>query len=479
MGATHVIALSPKHGLNAAISYFPTRFLGQNPSEDLIEAAAQKMKNFGWEPEHFAESYRAMKQVGWDKVGHEHAWKDNIADPKIFDSPGGSFLDKGAIFFNEGEQVNRIVGWHTAYREWREANPLKNLDSEQLRKVINRADLLGLNMTRASAASWQKGLLSIPTQFMGYNARLMDQFLGKRLTLAEKSRAFGVYSALYGIPAAASVTGVPFYDDIRTAALERGWNVDNRFFQALHEGILSTVTSMVSGKDYNYAQRFGPGGISLLKDIASGDKTTAELVGGASGNILGDSLKAGSSIIKDFYEVAKYGGKYEPVFQDLVDVARNISSVNEGYKIMTAMNVGKYYTKNGQLMGDMTGADAIFGALTGLQPMDFTDSYLKSKSQASQKDHIEEVFKEYTKQMRLGTTEAQKGNTEGAAAFYKKARAAMIIGDLNESQQGLLLQRYLKDQGAMIDRQDNSFVNNAPASQFKARNEERVRKMEQ
>lgn len=475
MGATHAIAISPKHGLNAAISYFPTRWLGLHPSEELIKATAQKMKSFGWVPEHFEESIKTMRQVGYDNVGREHVWKDNISDPKIFGEDKGGFLDKGSFFFNEGERTHRIIAWHTAYREWKEANPLKKMDTEQIRSILNRADLMGTNMSRASAASWQKGLLSIPTQFLGYQARMMDQFLGKRLTTAEKTRAFAVYSTMYGVPSAiAGATGYTAYEDIRTMALEKGWNVGDPMFKALHEGAVSSMLSLISGKDYNYADRYGPGGLKILKEIANGDKSLAELAGGASGSILGNVLSSGSPLLKDFYTLFNDGGSFEPVLQDVVEATKNISSVNSAAKILMALNTAKYFNKQGKLVGDMSPADAIFGAITGLQPQRMSDMSLMYKSGEARKEVEENAYKEMTKNWRLGVDATARGDREAATAFYKKSRAALIAADINVSKQGLLLQRFLKDQGPMIDRAEASFVNNAPGGDYNARNTQRM-----
>jgi hypothetical protein len=428
------------------------------------------MKAFGWKPEEFSESVRAMREVGYDAVGREHAWKDNIADPQMFGNPNGGFLDKGSFFFNEGERTNRIISWHTAYREWREANPLKTLDANEMRTVLNRADLFGLNMTRASAAGWQKGLLSIPTQFLSYNARMMDQFLGKRLTPMEKTRAFAMYSAMYGIPSAASaVTGYTFYDDIRKTALERGWNTDDTMFKALHEGVLSTMVSLATGTDYNIANRYGPGGMKPIKELMTGDKSLVELVGGASGSIVGDILGNAEPLIKDTYNVFKENGPYEPVLQDMIEASRNISAVNNAFKVVHALNTGKYITKNGKAQGELSGAQAILGGITGLQPQEFTDMSLKQASMAGNKEHEDEVYKEMVKQFRLGEAARDAGDKKGAEAFYKKARAALVVGDIGTQKTGLFIQRYLKEHGTTMESVDNSFAESAPQSQYDAR----------
>lgn len=475
MGATHAIALSPRHGLVSAISYIPTRWLGLHPSQELVQAAGERMAKFGWRPADFVESINTMRATGWDVVGKEHIWKDNISDPKIFGNPGGTMLDKSGFFFNEGERTNRIIAWHTAYREWKEVNPLKAVDADATRKILNRADLLGVNMTRASAASWQKGLLSIPTQFLSYNARLMDQFLGKRLTVAEKARGFGMYASLYGVPAATGLSGWYGYEDMRTRALDNGWDTQsNVFVSALHNGILQTMSGLVTGEQYNVADRYGPGGMKVIRDTLKGDRTFWQIVGGASGSVVGDMATNGWKTAKDMYDVFKENGPHEPLVQDVLEMTKSISSVNNASKVIMAMNTQKYYTKNGKAIQDITTQQALVSALTGLQPVHLADSSLRRVSNNDYEEMVNAGYKEFETNMRRGMQAGLNGDTKERDFYFKKASAAVIAVDLNPSRRGLWMQRFYKDNGDIADRTDDSFAKNGPASTYDARMKQRI-----
>jgi hypothetical protein len=206
-----------------------------------------------------------------------------------------------------------------------------------------------------------------------------------------------------------------------------------------------------------------------LKELMTGDKSLVELVGGASGSIVGDILGNAEPLIKDTYNVFKENGPYEPVLQDMIEASRNISAVNNAFKVVHALNTGKYITKNGKAQGELSGAQAILGGVTGLQPQEFTDMSLKQASMAGNKEHEDEVYKEMVKQFRLGEAARDSGDKKGAEAFYKKARAALIVGDIGTQKTGLFIQRYLKEHGTTMESVDNSFAESAPQSQYDAR----------
>jgi len=80
------------------------------------------------------------------------------------------------------------------------------------------------NMTKASRSSLQTGVLSAPSQFLGYQLRILELMTGKRLSIADKARMFGVYGAAYGLPVSTGLVSVfPFTENIKTYALQHGY----------------------------------------------------------------------------------------------------------------------------------------------------------------------------------------------------------------------------------------------------------------
>src|SRR5690606_26718429 len=143
------------------------------------------------------------------------------------------------------------------------------------------------NMTRESNAPWQKGCAAVLTQFWGYQARVMEQFIGKKLTAAEKMRLFVGYSDAYGIPVAAGATAgcIPWRDIVIDQSLQMGFDVDDTALEPFVDGLASTFYEGIFGNELNIADRYGPGGIPTFYDILRGDAEISEFFLGASGSI--------------------------------------------------------------------------------------------------------------------------------------------------------------------------------------------------
>lgn len=344
------------------------------------DAILAKAGVFGWKPGQLKEAMEAAKSTGWYRVGKEVAVRDDFINAPLTESRLGKVAETGTVFFREGERATRIAAWNAAYLEWRAANPTKALDNLAKRKILARADLFSVNMTAASNAAWQKGFASVPFQFFGYQQRLMEQFLGKRLTRAEKLQAFSTYGAVYGLPVSlGTYTGVlwPAHESIKEELLNRGIDTnDNLVFKTMHDGLLSMIVEEVVGEKMNVGERYGPGGMPFLKDLLSGEKSVMESLAGVSGTSIWDTVKsfepftfAIASALDPESEI------YTPTSEDIMGILRNASTGKSLDDMMTAMNIGKYISKNGTQVDDMTGFEAAMKALAGLTPERIPEMY--------------------------------------------------------------------------------------------------------
>jgi hypothetical protein len=107
-----------------------------------------------------------------------------------------SFLSKqdavrtaGRFFFNRAEDANRLVAARIAYDEAVKQFGTADFNNFEFNEFFRaRTENYSFNMSQTSAAAWQKGLLSIPTQFWAYNWRMMEALVGKQFTNAQKAR---------------------------------------------------------------------------------------------------------------------------------------------------------------------------------------------------------------------------------------------------------------------------------------------------
>lgn len=400
----------------------------------------------------FIESWQEMRKTGWDNVEGEVAFKDDVTDPKVFTSGFGQFLDKGTIFFKETERLLRQSAWHMAYREFRKENPDKMIGNLERMRILERADLLTLNMTRASNASWQQGLFSVPTQFFAFQARLAEQMLGKRLTQAEKRRAILMYSTLYGVPVGAgTVTAVyPWYQEVREQAIARGVNVDDTWVQAFHNGMLSVILEGVTGTEYNVAERLGPGGISIVKELIDGDKTLNDFVFGASGSILGDIIGSLDPLVGHLSDLFNGTNNYEGLLvEDFMNASKEISSLNSAFRVYMAAKTGEYISKKGTYIGDTTTFDSLVAAITGLTPVEMSDAFVKGNILKDMSEDKKELTKKITNDVRRGLRAAKDQDFDLMESYFRRSSAMIEAGGFTPQERSQLMNNALSGQSVM------------------------------
>lgn len=158
--------------------------------------------------------------------------------------------DNGLLFYRAGELFNRRVSYITAFRKWRKANPNAIITPEVERKIVSDANNFMLNLHKANRAQWQKGILSLPTQFWQVNAKLLEAVFGRnsRFTPSQRLKivlgqgvfygAAGIPMGSYGVKLASEWLG---YDqaeiDPDVARSLNGGLVDNMFYWAFNEEI--------------------------------------------------------------------------------------------------------------------------------------------------------------------------------------------------------------------------------------------------
>lgn len=465
----HILALSPKHAPSATAASSLMRMLSLTDDDKIIRHYAKMATKSGWTEDEFIESFTEMKRTGMYNVEGEHSWKNDMVNMNLVQTKGGKVLDMGTFFFKETERAIRMTAWNAAFKEWRSKNTGR-FDNRARALVVTRANDMTVNMTRASNASWNEGLLSVPTQFFSYQLRLMDQLLGKRLTTAEKARVAMVYSAMYGVPTAAGayLGVVPIKEMIDKYAMENGVNLsDNVFSQMVTEGLPATLMQMVSGEEYNVASRYGPGGLTIIKDIMRGDSSLTDLVFGASGSILGDVLSNGDPILRGIMDVFKEDG-YPLMAQDFIDATQNISSVNNAMRVYYAMNVGKWYSRNGVYMDDIGGWEALFMGMTGLSPKEMSDSFLKIESLTDTKNEKNAAKKEIVKNIQRAL---RAEGPEESEQFFTAARALLVAGGFMPNEYAQIMKEASMPQ-SLIDSVNVQFIEKAPMDQKDSRTQD-------
>lgn len=199
--------------------------------------------------------------------------------------------DDGLWFYRAGELFNRRLAFSTAYGRWLDANKGKELTSSAIKSISTEANNLMLNLSKANKAAWQKGLLSLPTQFAQVNAKTVETMLGMNgnFSLEERGRILMGQLALYG------GAGIPL-GNLGTRWLMETFGVDSQeelekrvspeTVKLVNEGIMGWATMAAFGVDVEIGERAALlGGVNrFLTDFMFSEGTTADKFLGAFGN---------------------------------------------------------------------------------------------------------------------------------------------------------------------------------------------------
>lgn len=460
-GIVHTAALE---SLPRAYQGAAAAFLMRGPliNPDTIRDFAKRANALGWTTEDFIESFDALRRSGFGHVGREFGNLADLENGRVVSNGLGKALDKAGWFFKDGERLNRLTAWNASYLRWKAKNPGKQLkDQRDLQEVLNRADLLALNMSQGSNAMWQKGWIGIPTQFMSYQARLMEQMLGRRLSGSERIRAFAAYSAMYGLPigiAGTTLGGIwSAPKDIQAHLLNQGIDVDESILtKVMVRGIADVVFNAATDEDMGFGDRFGPGGNVLLRDLINGDTTMWEGLMGASGKVLGGDNNGGilagtfGLVGTAIATTLSEQDDFLPLTGDaLHNLLSSISTYNNVMKGLMAYNTGQYVSRNGLVLDSVSGSDAIIMGLTGTQPQELNDAFLMLENIQAINATKKEAVKQYKKYLNLALKSHE--SQDDMIAYLRVAKGFLVAGGLNPYEKAEALREALSGQETFVD----------------------------
>lgn len=371
--AAAAISLSPKLGMQGfAGGVFIRHFLTKAGTDAALDGYIQRGVHglVGLEAGEFKQMFKSAKQSGFFDIGGTHQLIGQHGPNSV---AGGNFLRSdgpvrtaGRFFFNEGEIANRAVAWRIAWGEAAEKfpNSIDKMGAEFQRHVAGRAEQYAFNMSEQSGAWWQRGVLSIPTQFWAYNVRMMEAMVGGEFTRAQRARLMLGQSLLYG---SAGLPVVPFISEkLKTANAEKmdpTKSTLDTFVGKLDRGLLDTALYEMTGIDASVGKRYGTGEFltettktflpTAIKDILGissnfGDKSAGDVFAGATGSIMGETAKNLVDVLK--YAAAESGADIDEIpmtREALLKTASGISTVGNGLKAYMVFKYGTILTNRG------------------------------------------------------------------------------------------------------------------------------------
>lgn len=434
-------------------------------NDAILDNAADMAVNVGAyaNRDHFKESYAALQRSGFQNVGGEFGSSDDFLNPRVVRSGVGRVMEHGLMPFRAGERANRLTAWNSAYLRWREANPLGRFDKTAEGEVLARADLLTINMSRASNAAFNNGIWSIPTQFMSYQSRLMDLMIGRRLTWPEKAQVIGVNSFMFGAPLGILGTTAgavwPWHEEARKQAIANGVDVTDVGWDAFLNGIPQAALTFATGGEAEpaIASTFGPNGLSFFRDLWNMEKSPVELATGAAGKtvaaIAGPGLGMIGNLFKAGYEQVEplLGMDYAMIsdapefqyklgYEDFAPIIDNITTLSNAEKAYYAITLGKFFTKEGMDTIDTTNSKlaGLFQAV-GVSDQSVSDYYIKQDINQGIEDVQNKASKKAVEHIRMSY--GKDLSFEDRVRYKRKAAMELTAAGMTETQKAKVYSR--------------------------------------
>lgn len=267
-GGLVALSINPIHGAKA-ISQLPMFSAIDVMLSNPVEKAnvIKKLRSAGFD----LDGYEI-----WDKSGiRESIVKSNLDYHSLWsDKPyNANFLQKilsnSTVAFKQGELVSARLAFATAFNHWKALNPEKAVDMLATKAILARTEIYRLNMSKVNSAGFQKGLMSLPTQYQQVNTKFFEKLIGRgELTKPEKTRLIATQAALFG------AAGVPLMSTIMPHVLDminffrpegakiNAENTDPATLNAIYNGGLAWVLN-----DYMDIESVITGRMSLGQDF--------------------------------------------------------------------------------------------------------------------------------------------------------------------------------------------------------------------
>jgi hypothetical protein len=441
--------------------HFWSTLNGRKPILDHLDKMASKLQIPGaanWKPGQLKESIIEGEKTGFFNV--QNYALDNPFSNKMVSTVFGDILDSGTIFFRGGERNSKTAAWHTAYLEWREANPFKKIDNAERAVILERADLLNNSMTKASNSRMHTGVMSVPAQFYTYQLRATELLTGKRLTGVERARLVGVQMAAYGIPVGMGVSGIPFADveypfigGLRSYMAEQGYTPGQKFLETIAmEGIPSYLVTMGLGKTYNVGDRLGAKGLDTINSILRGDDIMWKVIGGAAGGTLKSTLTSMDGFWAWAASMMGKGEHFPITGKDSLAVLKEISTVNAADTLYTTLTAGKQMNKRGDFIAEADVTDGFVKFFTGMQPQTTSDVFRMRNALKGQDEKWDRGIAWAQREIRDGMRAQEQGNQTQADMYFKRARVILDNYGVPERKATQAYTRGVRNEQSLVDR---------------------------
>ena len=323
----------------------------------------------------------------------------------------GRILNSNLFFYREGEMFTRSYAFLVARDAYlaRPENVARGLsrssalEGDDLLNVVELTTKKMLNLNRANRAQWQKGVLSVPTQFFQVTAKFMEQFtpgLKSGFTASQKSKVIASQLALYG------AAGLPF----GTLAVEKlleamgvgPEDMNEEVVSQIRNGIGGLLSELMFDESISIGKRgaYISGLEQLIRDILKDQVSVATIASGAAGHVLDRTYQAVSAIAPLIVnpDVKLTANEAEIAVGELASIFSTFSNAHKAYLWWKWQQI---VNKRGQVVMNAEEADN-FGAVVLFKALGFNTQSIEDVYEA---DEFSRNFTKYKGEVKNGLKE--------------------------------------------------------------------------
>lgn len=448
-GSTIAMSIYPQKAPRAIQEYMalrPLMYAGKSSPKAIDQVAERLAKATGQRKEDLLETYQLWKKTGLEesiKATADHAAaKQNFSIGSIALSKA---MDKGLVFYREGELFSRGISFSIAKQAWKERNAGKSIGDLELKEILDDALKLQLNLTRANRAAWQKGALSVPTQFLQIQTKFLEKVMGKQakggFTPQQKTRLLMGQFILYG------TAGVPLTGWLMNEAMNFTGQTPEEMSPELKAYMDGGIFDLAFYQAFDVQAEFGRRGAivsgieQFIHDAIYKEAPLAEKMFGAFGSTAArayNSWKNLKPLAKSATEITWTADEFKLIAGE---VGKVISTWRNIDKAIWMSRYGTVVDKNNRLVVDRTldggfNWAEIIAQGAGFSLKEVQDVYSLDQYNKEWDAHIRTRSDAL---VNLQYNYLNNVDNEGAARNYE-VMAEVLLGDLNPYEQGRVME---------------------------------------
>lgn len=346
---------------------------------------------------------------------------------------GSAIANVGLKPFNFGEATAKSNAFVGAALEFKKANPNVSLLSEVGRNAVaRRTETLTQNMSNTSRSALQSGVGKVPTQWLSYFFRTMEQvYVGRDLTNLERAKLGFFTMPFFGFTG----LGAGFLTEkvAETFGLDPNDDTDKALFITMKYGLMDGFLNHFTPFDVALSERMAP--VPAIYDIY--DKFTEEnvlsAIGGPSGSIVYTGGEALFNLVGNLVN-----GQTSTTTEDTMRVLRNFSGINSVAKAVGILADDTYRSRKGlRVPVEVDVVDAIISA-TGFTNIRVTEFYSQSGRVFDLGKDFKAIQKEVLEKSKLAWS-LYGNDPERASDILRDARALVSKAPLSYNKKTELL----------------------------------------